>query len=102
MSANSLEYSPGAARITVVTSPACHFCHDALEALQVLGQEFPLEVTELDVRDPLGRDLVARHGAGMSPLVLLDDQFVSAGRMPRGKVRRMLSKRAASLAGARR
>lgn len=86
----------------MVTSAGCHFCRDAQEALDELGAQFPIEVTELDLRDPRARDLVAHHGAGMSPLVLLDDQFVSAGRLPRNKLRKLLSARADRLAGAAR
>ncbi len=82
------------ARVTVVTAPACHFCHDALAALEQAGRAWPLEVTELDVRTAAGADLMARHGAGMSPLVLLDGAFVSAGRLPRNKLRAMLAARA--------
>lgn len=79
----------------MVTSVGCHFCQDALDTLEEIGREFPLDVTELDLRHPQGRDLVAHHGAGMSPLVLLDDAFVSAGRLPRNKLRRLLTARAA-------
>lgn len=81
----------------MVTSVGCHYCHDALETIAKLGTEFPLEVREVDVRQQAGQKLVAQHGAGMSPLVLLDDQFVSAGRLPRGKLGRMLRDRAACL-----
>ena len=33
------------------------------------------------------------HGAAMSPLVLLDGAYVSAGRLPRGKLRKLLAAR---------
>jgi hypothetical protein len=35
------------------------------------------------------------HGAAMSPLVLLDGEFISAGRLPRGKLRKLLAAREA-------
>ena len=37
----------------------------------------------------------------MSPLVLLDDVFVSAGRLPRNKLRTLLAARAGQAAVAR-
>lgn len=78
------------AQITVVTAPACHFCRDALDALAEIGATFPIEVTELDVRTPIGMVLMQQHGAAMSPLVLMDGAFVSAGRLPRGKLASLL------------
>ncbi len=82
-----------AARITVITAPGCHYCRDALDALAEIGATIPLEVTEVDVRTPVGMSLMQQHGAAMSPLVLLDGSFVSAGRLPRGKLRSLLIQR---------
>jgi glutaredoxin len=81
------------AQVTLVTSPACHFCHDAETALAEIGKELPLSITRLDLRSPEGSELVQRHRAAMSPLVLIDGQFVSAGRLPRGKIRSLLAAR---------
>lgn len=83
------------AAITLVVSPGCHFCADADKALAEIASEYPLSVTRIDLRSPEGMELVQRHGAAMSPLVLLDATFVSAGRLPRGKLRSLLSKRQA-------
>jgi glutaredoxin len=84
---------PRPAPVTIVFSQGCHFCHDAEDALDELGGEFPLVVTRVDLRSPLGVDLAQIHGAAMSPLVLLDGVFVSAGRLPRNKLRKLLAKR---------
>jgi len=81
------------ARVTLVESPACHFCHDARAALEEIASEHPLDVDAIDVRTPEGSALMQAHGAAMSPLVLLDGQFVSAGRLPRGKLRKLLAAR---------
>ena len=81
----------GPVRVTVVESPSCHYCADAQEALQRLADDgHPFEVTTLDVRDRAGQDLVRRHGAAMSPLVLVDGAFFSQGRLPRRKLLRLL------------
>ncbi|GAA4409440.1 hypothetical protein GCM10023168_28210 [Fodinibacter luteus] len=83
----------GPIKVTVVESPSCHYCADAHQALeQLTGDGHPLEVTTLDVRDPAGQDLMRRHGAGMSPLVLVDGAFFSQGRLPRRKLARHLRK----------
>lgn len=89
------------ARITVVTAPACHFCRDALDALDDLGRDFRLQIVELDARTADGSALMQRHRAAMSPLVLLDDVFLSAGRLPRNKLRKHLAARASQAAVAR-
>lgn len=81
------------ARVTLVESPACHFCHDARAALEEIAAHYPLDVEALDVRSPEGSALMQAHGAAMSPLVLLDGRFVSAGRLPRGKLRKLLAAR---------
>lgn len=47
--------------VVVVTSPACHLCEDALEALAELSKGFPLSVREVDMAFPEGRLLVERH-----------------------------------------
>ena len=82
---------PRPAAVTIVVSSGCHFCRDAEDVLDELGQEFPLVVTRVDLRSPAGMHLAQSHGAAMSPLVLLDGVFVSAGRLPRNKIRTMLA-----------
>jgi glutaredoxin len=81
------------AQITVVESDACHFCADAQEVLTGLAATFPLAVDTVDVRTDSGRDLMARHRAAMSPLVLLDGAFFSSGRLPRRKLIKILERR---------
>lgn len=80
-------------RVTVVESEACHFCIDAHDLLAVLATAFPLTVDAVDVRTDTGRDLMARHRAAMSPLVLLDGAFFSSGRLPRRKLTKVLEQR---------
>ena len=89
---------PAPVAITVVHSPACHFCDDARAALTDLATEFPLTVEFVDCTDPRGAALIREHRAGMYPLVLLDGGFFSAGRLPRKKLRARLSSRVAAVA----
>ena len=78
--------------ITVVEAPACHLCDDAKSALAVLAQSFPMTVHVLSISDQPGRALMDQHRAPMSPLVLLDGEYFSSGRLPRRKLQRRLSK----------
>lgn len=80
-------------RITVVESDSCHFCADAELVLTELAGTYPLLTVSLDVRSPEGADLMARHRAAMSPLVLLDGRFFSQGRLPRRKLSKILAAR---------
>jgi thiol-disulfide isomerase/thioredoxin len=79
--------------VTVVHAEACHFCDDAEQALALLAEEFPLEVTVIEVGSAEGRRLVAVHRPAMNPLVLVDGAYFSAGRLPRKKLTRLLEAR---------
>lgn len=81
------------ARITVVESEACHFCEDAQCALTELVDSYPLTVDTVDVRSEEGQRLMRVHRASMSPLVLVDGQFFSHGRLPRRKLTKLLEQR---------
>jgi glutaredoxin len=81
--------------ITVVHSPACHFCDDAQRVLAEFATEYPLTVELVDAGEPRGQALLAAHRAPMFPLVLLDGVFFSVGRLPRKKLRKALAGRVA-------
>ncbi|MCB0906245.1 MAG: glutaredoxin [Nocardioidaceae bacterium] len=86
-------------RVTIVESEACHFCVDAHTALEQIALDHPLVIEAVDARSARGTALMQRHRAPMSPLVLLDGEFFSHGRLPRRKLRALLERKAASLAG---
>ena len=79
--------------VTLVHAEACHFCDDAEQALALLAEEFPLEVTVIEVDSAEGRRLVDVHRPAMNPLVLVDGAYFSAGRLPRKKLTRLLEAR---------
>jgi hypothetical protein len=54
-------------------------------------------VTTVGIREPAGQELMRRHGAGTSPLVLVDGVFFSQGRLPRRRLARRLRRSTASL-----
>ncbi len=78
--------------VTLLTSPACHLCEDALQALEELGRDFPLSVCEIDMLSPEGRSLVQRFRPPMPPAVIIDGALFSFGRLPRKKLRRYLER----------
>ena len=92
--------SAGPVRVTVVTAPACHFCEDAQAALAEMARIHSLAVSLVDAESPAGQALLAAYGTGMFPLVLVDGAFFSAGRLPRRKLARLLTRTAPARAGA--
>jgi len=81
-------------QITFVHSPACHFCEDAAAALDEFAARYPLEITTVELESPAGAALVARHHPAMNPLVVVDGEFFSSGRLPRKKLARLLERHA--------
>ncbi len=79
--------------VTVVTAEACHFCDDAQTELADLAEEYPLRVEVVDARTPQGTRLVRVYRSTMYPLVLVDGEFFSVGRLPRKKLRHLLGSR---------
>ena len=77
--------------ITVVSTPACHYCADAELALTVIADRYPIRVRIVELESPEGLRLTARHRPAMSPLVLVNGQFFSAGRLPRKTLLAVLS-----------
>jgi glutaredoxin len=86
-------------QVTVVTAPACHFCDDAQSALAGLARVYPLAVRLVAAESRQGQALLRAHGAGMFPLVLVDGVFFAAGRLPRRKLERLLTRGALAQAG---
>lgn len=81
--------------VTLVTSPACHFCDDAHRALQDLATTHALDITVVAIDSPEGQNLTATHRPPMSPLVLIDGEYFSAGKLPRRKLTKLLEERQA-------
>ena len=80
------------ADVVVVTSPACHLCEDALVALGAFADEYPLVIREVDITSPEGLRLFEEHRPPMAPIVIVDGEFFSWGRLPRKKLRRLLER----------
>jgi glutaredoxin len=83
----------GRVGVTVVTSPACHFCVDAQKVLAEFARTYPLDVHSIDIASEEGRAIVRQYRAPMAPAVLVDGQLLGWGRLSRGKLRRYLDQR---------
>src|SRR5512139_3257861 len=81
---------PRVITITIVNAPGCHYCQDAEEALGRFAEAYPIEVRRLDINSKPGQELIVEHRAGMNPLILVDGEYFSCGRLPRGKLGRLL------------
>lgn len=81
------------AHLTVVPTEACHLCEQAERTLTDLREDFPFTVESLALDSVDGRRLVAQHRPAMAPLVLVDGQFFSAGRLSRRRLAALLQAR---------
>lgn len=90
MSPGSNHQSPP--RITLVTTPGCHFCDDAHRALTELSAEgAAIELELVEATSQAGLALLVQHRPPMNPLVLVDGAYFSAGRLPRRKLQALLA-----------
>ena len=81
----------GLTTITIVTAPGCHFCTSAQETVRRLVTEgAAVRLVTVDIQSEAGLRLVAHHRPAMNPLVLLNDHYFSAGRLPERKLRATL------------
>ncbi|EWT07721.1 glutaredoxin [Intrasporangium chromatireducens Q5-1] len=81
---------PTAPTVTLVHTESCHLCGEAIVALTALEAEGRLRLRLLAADSPEGRRLLELHRPALFPLVTLDDDFFSAGRLPRRKLARRL------------
>lgn len=82
-----------AVKVIVVHARACHLCDDAVGMLTELSGVLPLDVRVVEFESAEGASLVAVHRPAMNPLVLVDGEYFSAGRLPRKKLLKLLERR---------
>lgn len=76
--------------ITLVHATACHFCDEAEEVLGELRGRYAIEVALLHAESAAGAALLAEHRPAMYPLVLVDGDYFSCGRLSRKKLVKQL------------
>lgn len=88
--------SDAVTRVTLVTAPGCHYCTEAAAAIGELADAgYPLALETVAATSSRGLELIAQHRPTMNPLVLVDEGYFSAGRLPRRKLRALLDERTA-------
>ena len=80
-------------QVTLLTQPDCHFCEQAKEVLDRIGNDVDLDLTEIDLASPAGRELAAEHGVLFAPGVLLDGEGFGYGRVSERRLRKALQQR---------
>ncbi|GAA3845333.1 glutaredoxin family protein [Amycolatopsis tucumanensis] len=80
-------------QITLLTQHDCGFCDQAKQVLNRLADEYPLQVSEIDLASPEGQRLATQAGVLFAPGVLVDAQPFSFGRLSERKLRRKLNTR---------
>ena len=69
-------------------------CEHARQVLDGVSQEFPLTITEIDLRTTGGHQLAVEAGVLFAPGVLLDGEPFAYGRLSERKLRKTLYTRA--------
>lgn len=80
--------------ITLLTTADCHLCDDAKQRLARLAPELGFTVVIRDVHSDEGRRLAARAAMPFPPVILIDEQPFSFGRLSEGRLRRELQRMA--------
>lgn len=78
--------------ITILTQSSCASCEQAKDVISRVALEHPLQIQEISLDSPEGRDLATRHGVVFAPGILLDGETFSYGRLSEKKLRRHLAR----------
>ena len=81
--------------ITLLTQTDCGLCEHAKRVLARVGEDYPLEVTEVDLASEQGRALAAQARVQFAPGVLVDGRPFGYGRLSERRLRRALTRAAA-------
>jgi len=83
--------------ITLLTQADCALCEHAKQVLARVGEDHPLEVTEIDLASEQGRELADRAGVLFAPGVLVGGRPFGYGRLSERRLRRALGRLAPEL-----
>ena len=76
--------------IVLLTKDDCDLCEHAKAALERLGDEFALDVREVPLDCGEGAELAREANAPFAPVVFVDRQAFSYGRLSERKLRKFL------------
>lgn len=77
--------------VVLLTKDDCHFCEQAKEVIERLEGEYELHVRELPLASDEGRELAERSGALFPPILFVDGEPFSYGRLSERKLRKALA-----------
>jgi hypothetical protein len=86
--------------VILVRTASCQYCHEAEETLGALARAHVVSFRIVEARSDEGRGLVSHHRPRLAPLVLLDGEFFSSGRLPKRRLARTLGARRLAIARA--
>lgn len=78
--------------ITIVTSADCAFCEQAKDVLARVGSEAAIVVREVPLDSAEGREISRSTAAPFPPVVLLDGEALSYGRLSERRLRKALTR----------
>lgn len=76
--------------VVLLTREDCHFCEQAKGVLARLSGEYRLQVREVALESEEGRRLALESAAPFPPVVFLDGETFSYGRLSERKLRKAL------------
>ena len=76
--------------VVLLTKDDCHFCEQAKDVLAKLSGEYSLRVREIPLDSDEGRALALRSAAPFPPVVFLNGETFSYGRLSEQKLRKAL------------
>lgn len=77
--------------VVLLTKEDCHFCEQAKVVLGRLQGEYELNVRELPLQSEEGRELAERSGALFPPVLFVNGEPFSYGRLSERKLRKALA-----------
>ncbi len=82
-------------KVTLLVTTGCPYCEDARSELAGRAARGLLDLDIVSVESAYGEVLQVTHRPAMFPLVLIDGERFSVGRLPRRKLDRALATRTA-------
>lgn len=77
-------------QVVYVTAPSCHYCEHGRAVLTQLGERVPLDVREVTLDSPEGRQLLATHRFAFPPAIIVDGRLIAHGRLSMRRLARQL------------
>ena len=74
----------------LLTKEDCHFCEQAKDVLTRLGDEYDLHVREVALESAEGQGLALESGAPFPPVIFLNGDTFSYGRLSERRLRKAL------------